>query len=149
MEVYIMQILGQQMGPITMLPKAKYLLDEGVAVIVFRKKTGEVRVMLCTRSYYTCNLMNIDPHIGDRKNKDKFEADGNITVMDLIAGDTRIVNIHRVMYSLWMNGITNADEIEMIMAAYNYCKEQWPQYDDMDPYHQALFLKTFSYPAQQ
>lgn len=144
----MINILGQQTGQITMLPKAEYLLDNGSAVIVFRKKTNEIRVMLATRSYYICNLMEIEPHIGDPKNKNKFKEEGNITVMDLIARSTRVVNINRVLYSLWMTSATNKADIDLMLEAYNYCKEKWPRYDDMDVYQQQLFLKSFTYYGQ-
>ena len=141
-----MRILGQQMGVIHELAKAKYLLDNGCAVVVFRKKNNEIRVMLCTRSPITCGAVGLEAHIGN-KNEASLEANGNITVMDLIAGETRIFNINRVMYSLWMLEVANPDEVEMIFEAYNFCKEQWPQYDDLDPIKQSVFLNTFSYPG--
>ena len=139
-----MQMLGQQLGEITIYQKAKYLLETGAAIIVFRKKNSELRVMLCTRNMNTARLAGCEAHLNS-KNTAKSEADGNLIVCDLIIGETRQIHISRVAYSVWFNSIGDANDIEKLVEAFNIIKEQWSTYDDLDTIHQAAFCRTFHF----
>lgn len=137
-----MQIIGQQLGPVTMYDKAKFLLENGSAVLVFRKKNNELRVMLCTRNFQTANLADIDARLNSR-NTAKSEADGNLIVTDLVLGETRQVNIARIIYSCWFTMASTQEEIEQLHTAYEYIKNQWKDYDELDPIYQSAFVRSF------
>ena len=150
-----MQIIGQKIGTIELYDKALYLLENGVAVIIFRKKNGEIRTMLCTRDLRTCDIMNIGLHTDSGMSdtsimkRQKAREAGNITVTDLIAGEARIFNINRVMYSLWLTSPINSEEIDALYGAYQYCKERWTDYDELDRFTQADFMRRFAYPKDK
>lgn len=139
-----MQVIGQQLGEVKLYDKAKYLLENGSAILVFRKKNNELRVMLCTRNFQTANFAHVDAGLNSR-NTAKTEADGNLIVMDLIKGETRQVNISRIVYSCWFTVAVSEDDIECLNIAYEYIKNQWKNYDDLDPIHQSAFFRSFHF----
>lgn len=139
-----MQVIGQQLGEVKLYDKAKYLLENGSAILVFRKKNNELRVMLCTRNFQTANFAHVDAGLNSR-NTAKTEADGNLIVMDLIKGETRQVNISRIVYSCWFTVAISEDDIECLNIAYEYIKNQWKNYDDLDPIHQSAFFRSFHF----
>lgn len=139
-----MKIIGQQLGEVTMFDKAKYLLEAGVAILVFRKKNGELRVMLCTRNFQTAKLLDCDVKLNS-KNTVKTEAAGNLIVTDLIIRETRQVNISRILYSCWFGMATTQNDIEMLFKAFKYIREQWENYDELDPIRQSAFFKSFHF----
>lgn len=139
-----MNIIGQQLGEVKLYDKAKYLLENGAAILVFRKKNNELRVMLCTRNFQTANLAGFDARLNSR-NTAKTEADGNLIVTDLVIGETRQVSISRIVYSCWFTMASTQEEIEQLHAAYDYIKSQWKNYDELDPIHQSAFFRTFHF----
>ena len=114
-----MNMLGQQLGEITIYQKAKFLLETGAAVIVFRKKNNELRTMLCTR-----NLNIASTALGGQtarlnsRNTQKTEASGNLIVCDLVIGETRQIPIPSVVYSIWFNSVSSLLDIEKLFIAY-------------------------------
>lgn len=139
-----MQIIGQQLGEVKLYDKAKFLLENGAAILVFRKKNNDLRVMLCTRNFQTANFAGFDARLNSR-NTAKTEADGNLIVTDLVVGETRQVNIERIVYSCWFTVAANQEEIEYLHVAYEYIKNQWKNYDDLDPIHQSAFFRSFHF----
>lgn len=139
-----MNIIGQQLGEVKLYDKAKFLLENGSAILVFRKKTNELRIMLCTRNFQTANLAGYDARLNSR-NTTKSEADGNLIVTDLVLGETRQVNISRIVYSCWFTMASTQEEIDQLYAAYDYIKSQWQSYDDLDPIHQSAFFRSFHF----
>ena len=139
-----MNIIGQQLGEVKMYEKAKYLLENGSAILVFRKKNNELRVMLCTRNFQTANLAGFDARLNSR-NTAKTEADVNLIVTELVLGETRQVNISRIVYSCWFTMASTQEEIEQLNVAYEYIKSQWKNYDELDPIHQSAFFRSFHF----
>lgn len=139
-----MNILGQQIGEIKIYEKAKYLLGAGAAVIVFRKKNNEIRTMLCTRNIVCASLAGFDTHL-NTKDTLKTEQAGNLIVTDLVIGETRQININRVLYSLWFTQPTNQLELDELILAFEYVKKQWADFDNLDPIYQSVFCRSFNF----
>lgn len=139
-----MNIIGQQLGEVKLYGKAKYLLEMGAAILVFRKKNDELRVMLCTRNIQTASLAGHGCALNS-KNPLKDEQAGNLLVTDLVAGEPRQINISRIVYSCWFSLATTAEEIEMLYESFKYIKEQWKDYDELDPIQQSTFFRSFHF----
>ena len=138
----MVNLIGQQMGNVSQYDKAKYLLETGCAIIVFRKKSGELRTMLCTRNFNTATLFDFDARINSRTNA-KLSPD-NVVVTDLIIGETRQILLSNVMWSAWFSIPTTKDDVDTLIRAFNYVKDSWSNYDELSPIYQDGFKKSFA-----
>lgn len=85
-------------------------LTYDTATVIFVKKNGEIRVMLCTRNLSTVRLMyGYQGDILGGHDKRCSIQNGNMSVYDMIEGDARSFNIERVI-SVQLHGIIDTVE---------------------------------------
>lgn len=113
-------------------------LNFETAMVVFIKRNGKVRLMLCSRNPRTAMLGGAD-HLGaaisahDKKNS---IHNGNISAIDLALDEIRAFNIDRVVSLEWFGEINTKEEYDKLMGEFlQYSKEynaNGPQSISMD-----------------
>lgn len=112
-------------------------LQYEVATVVFTKKNGEIRVMLCTRNLKTAEL--IHGNLGGLLNGHDKRCNihnGNISVIDMLKGEPRSFNIDRVLN---VNFYGCIDTMEDYTKAYK-CNKLYEKYleDCKNEYKESL-----------
>lgn len=97
-----------------------------MALIVFLKKNGEVRLMLGTRNLSTVSILygfqgNV---LGGHDNRCNIN-NGNVAVFDMIAGDARSFNINRVLDIQWAGVVSTREEYDAVLANFVKFKEEY------------------------
>lgn len=109
-------------------PEVYNRLNFEIATVVFIKKNGDVRLMLCTRNM---NIISIEhglqgKALGGHDNRCNID-NGNIAAFDLIIGEARSFNIDRIV-SIGFNGIaTNQNEMDQIILDFADFKEKYEE----------------------
>ena len=96
------------------------------ALIVFLKKSGEVRIMLGTRNLSTAQLYF--GWISDKLNMQDGRCNinnGNIGVIDLIIGDGRSFNIERVLDIQYAGVITTKEQLDNVVKQFVDFKNEY------------------------
>lgn len=96
------------------------------AAIIFMKKDGSIRLMICTRNMTTVNLMygNQVATLAGHERRCSI-SNGNIAVFDLEEGDARQFNIDRLTSYTSLGVIGTKEELDKAFAQYKEFKEMY------------------------
>lgn len=96
------------------------------ATLIFMKKNGDIRVMLCTR-----NMATIALHygfqgkaLGGHDNRCNIK-NGNIAVFDLFLGEARSFHIDRLISVEWHGEIKTTEELDSVAKEFNDFKSKY------------------------
>lgn len=101
-------------------------LTVNTGIVVFFKKNGDVRVMLCTRNLRTVEIQYgfQGKALGGHDNRCNI-GNGNMAVFDLVVGDARSFNIDRVVYAEIVGEVKNKEQLEVAVEKYIEIKEHY------------------------
>lgn len=101
-------------------------LSYEVAGVIFIKKNGDVRPMLCTRNLNTVELKYgfQGDSLGGHDNRCNIN-NGNIAVIDLFLGEARSFNVERVVAVEYYGEIKTADELDSIAAKFSEFRQKY------------------------
>ena len=101
-------------------------LTVNTGIVVFFKKNGDVRVMLCTRNLRTVEIQYgfQGKALGGHDNRCNI-GNGNMAVFDLVVGDARSFNIDRVVYAEIVGEVKNKEQLEIAVEKYIEIKEHY------------------------
>lgn len=101
-------------------------LTVNTGIVVFFKKNGDVRVMLCTRNLRTVEIQYgfQGKALGGHDNRCNI-GNGNMAVFDLVVGDARSFNIDRVAYAEIVGEVKNKEQLEVAVEKYIEIKEHY------------------------
>ena len=98
------------------------------ATVIFIKKDGKVRIMLCTRNLALISLEYgfQGKALGGHDNKCNIK-NGNIAVFDLIIGEARSFNINRLVSVDYHKSITTKEELDKVIQEYKSFKQKYEE----------------------
>lgn len=109
-------------------PEVYSRLNFELGIVIFIKKNGEFRVMLCTRCMSIINMVfgykgNVLASHDNRCNI----GNGNVAVYDMAIEDARCFNINRVIDIQWLGPVENKEQYDKMFAEFvefrdNYLK---------------------------
>lgn len=107
-------------------PEVFSKLTYETAIIIFLKKTGEVRIMLGTRNLATVNLIYgfQGQVLGGHDTRCNIN-NGNVAVYDMILGDARSFNIDRLVDIQFCGLITTREEYDEVLKKYVSFKDEY------------------------
>jgi hypothetical protein len=94
-------------------------LSYEVATVIFMKKDGSIRTMLCTRNLKTVEEIHgfKGRELGGHDNRCNI-TNGNLAVIDVILGESRSFSVDRVASIEWHGIINNKEELEKEIEKY-------------------------------
>lgn len=101
------------------------------AVVVFMKRNGELRAMLCTRNIFTLRMfgdflgLSLTRHDGRCNIKN-----GNISVIDLEISEARSFGIDRVLHIEWCGVIEEPGQLDKAAEMLEYIRNTYSQTSD-------------------
>lgn len=107
-------------------------LNFETAIIVFLKKSGDIRTMLATRCTSTIDLNN-----GDRGvtfggyDKRCTINNGNIAVIDLVIGEARQFNVERLLKVQFIGEIKTQEQMDNAMEQFYVFKSHYEKSESM------------------
>lgn len=89
------------------------------ALVVFLKRNGEVRLMLCTRNLSTVSLLYgfQGQALGGHDNRCNIN-NGNVAVFDMIVGEARSFNIDRVLDVQFAGIVSTREEYDAVLKQF-------------------------------
>lgn len=114
-------------------PEVFSKLTYETAIIVFFKRTGEIRIMLGTRNLNTISLIHgfQGQALGGHDNRCNIN-NGNVAVYDLVLGDARSFNIDRLIDIEFSGIISTKEQYDSLLAKFNKFKDA---YEKTNPMH--------------
>lgn len=104
---------------------AEAILTDSVAIVIFLKKNGEIRVMLCTRCLAVASqrMRFAGTALNSHDNKCN-RSNGNLAVIDLEIGEPRSFNISRLV-AIQPIEVRFYGQYEEAMAQVNRIREEY------------------------
>ncbi|MEM4385951.1 MAG: SH3 beta-barrel fold-containing protein [Candidatus Anstonellales archaeon] len=100
-------------------------LNRETAIVIFFKRDGSIRTMLCTRNISTGMLSNGEIfHVKGNESKNN-ELNGNITVVDLEKNEFRAFNIYRVVYIEYLGLIDTQEKLERAKELCEHIRQRY------------------------
>lgn len=121
-------------------PEVYNRLNIETAIVVFIKRDGSIRTMLCTRNLRTTEIeygFTCGNSLRYHENRCNIH-NGNIAVIDLVIGEARAFNIDRVINIEFLGEISTKDDLEKAMERYLLVKQAYDEkvreisLDDLD-----------------
>ena len=96
------------------------------AGVIFFKKNGDVRIMLCTRNLSTAALEYgfKGSDLGGHDNRCNIN-NGNIAVIDMLIGEARSFNIDRLVSIDYYGIVETKDQLEEVAAKFAKFREEY------------------------
>lgn len=103
------------------------------AFVVFLKKDGTIRLMLCTRNLNTVSLQYgfQGKALGGHDNRCNI-SNGNIAVFDLALGEARSFNIDRLVKIEFKGIVSTAEQLEEVTGEFLEFKAEYEKYQPME-----------------
>ena len=108
-------------------------------IIVFIKKDNNFRVMLCTKNNDTINLacgigsLDANSRIV-AKESSKNRLNGYLSVFDLEACDSRLVNTNKVVETYNLDTVDTADELNKAFELLHELKQKYDKFNEVLDY---------------
>lgn len=103
------------------------------AFVVFLKKDGTIRLMLCTRNLNTVSLQYgfQGKALGGHDNRCNI-SNGNIAVFDLALGEARSFNIDRLVKIEFKGIVSTAEQLEKVTGEFLKFKAEYEKSQPME-----------------
>ena len=103
------------------------------AFVVFLKKHGTIRLMLCTRNLNTVSLQYgfQGKALGGHDNRCNI-SNGNIAVFDLALGEARSFNIDRLVKIEFKGIVSTAEQLEEVTGEFLEFKAEYEKSQPME-----------------
>ena len=103
------------------------------AFVVFLKKDGTIRLMLCTRNLNTVSLQYgfQGKALGGHDNRCNI-SNGNIAVFDLALGEARSFNIDRLVKIEFKGIVSTAEQLEEVTGEFLKFKAEYEKSQPME-----------------
>lgn len=103
------------------------------AFVVFLKKDGTIRLMLCTRNLNTVSLQYgfQGKALGGHDNRCNI-SNGNIAVFDLALGEARSFNIDRLVKIEFKGIVSTAEQLEGVTGEFLEFKAEYEKSQPME-----------------
>lgn len=103
------------------------------AFVVFLKKDGTIRLMLCTRNLNTVDLQYgfQGKALGGHDNRCNI-SNGNIAVFDLALGEARSFNIDRLVEIEFKGIVSTAEQLEEVTGEFLKFKAEYEKSQPME-----------------
>lgn len=103
------------------------------AFVVFLKKDGTIRLMLCTRNLNTVSLQYgfQGTALGGHDNRCNI-SNGNIAVFDLALGEARSFNIDRLVKIEFKGIVSTAEQLEEVTGEFLEFKAEYEKSQPME-----------------
>ena len=114
-------------------PEVHSRLCYETAFVVFLKKDGTIRLMLCTRNLNTVSLQYgfQGKALGGHDNRCNI-SNGNIAVFDLALGEARSFNIDRLVKIEFKGIVSTAEQLEEVTGEFLEFKAEYEKSQPME-----------------
>ena len=114
-------------------PEVYSTLCYETAFVVFLKKDGTIRLMLCTRNLNTVSLQYPfqGKALGGHDNRCNI-SNGNIAVFDLALGEARSFNIDRLVKIEFKGIVSTAEQLEEVTGEFLEFKAEYEKSQPME-----------------
>lgn len=109
-------------------PELYNKLTYETAFVVFLKKDGSIRLMMCTRNLNTVALAYGYQGYGLGGHDSRCNINnGNVAVIDLALGEARSFHIDRIVDVQFMGVVTTKEELDILAGKFMQFKEEYEQ----------------------
>ena len=110
-----------------------------IAIVVFMKKDGSIRIMLCTRNTVAItNILGLRTSVLNGHDKRCNIQNGNISVLDLVIDEPRSFSINRLIDIIYFQPVMNKEQFQGIVNYYVDFKQKYestmPKTMDLDTF---------------
>lgn len=95
-----------------------------IALIIFYKKNGDLRIMLGTRNLHSARLEYPEANLGYQDNRCN-STNGNVAVFDLIIGEPRQFNVGRLVKIEFLGEVRNSSDFGPMIEKYRFYKDYY------------------------
>ncbi len=114
-------------------PEVYSRLTYETAFLIFMKKDGNIRLMLCTRNMSTISILYgfQGKALGGHDNRCNIN-NGNIAVFDLVIGEARSFHIDRLVDIQYKGVVESREKLEEIMGEFMQFKVEYEKSGPME-----------------